>query len=114
MPIPGKIISTLKDYERYARAVINPKGYYFLVGSKTNNFTTKTIRRSLVRVLEATNITKNITPHCLRHSIATHLLEQGMKIEQIKQFLGHQSLQTTQMYVRVNAKKRIYKTNTNG
>ncbi|PKV49594.1 integrase/recombinase XerD [Aquimarina sp. MAR_2010_214] len=41
---------------------------------------------------------KHITPHCLRHSIATHLLQQGMKIEDIQQFLGHSSLKSTQVY----------------
>lgn len=41
---------------------------------------------------------KHITPHCLRHSIATHLLQQGMKIEDIQQFLGHNSLKSTQIY----------------
>ncbi len=41
---------------------------------------------------------KHITPHCLRHSIATHLLQQGMKIEDIQQFLGHSSLKSTQIY----------------
>jgi integrase/recombinase XerD len=41
---------------------------------------------------------KHITPHCLRHSIATHLLQQGMRIEDIQQFLGHSSLKSTQIY----------------
>jgi integrase/recombinase XerD len=109
VPIHSKVVCVLRDYEHYARPVINPKGYYFLVGSKTQNFTTKTVRRSLKRILEPTAITKTITPHCLRHSIATHLLEQGVKIEHIKQFLGHQNLQTTQRYVRVTLKDDLVK-----
>ena len=43
-------------------------------------------------------IKKQITPHILRHSIATHLLEKGAKIETISQFLGHSSLESTQIY----------------
>jgi integrase/recombinase XerD len=43
-------------------------------------------------------INKSITPHILRHSIATHLLEKGAKIETISQFLGHTSLESTQIY----------------
>jgi integrase/recombinase XerD len=42
--------------------------------------------------------TKNLTPHILRHSIATHLLEKGANIETISQFLGHTSLESTQIY----------------
>ncbi len=44
---------------------------------------------------------KNITPHMLRHSIATHFLKAGMKIEDIQQFLGHASLESTQIYTHI-------------
>src|SRR5215510_11396701 len=43
-------------------------------------------------------ITKRVHPHLLRHSVATTLLEQGMPLEQIQQFLGHARLETTQIY----------------
>jgi len=43
----------------------------------------------------------NITPHTLRHSIATHFLQAGMKIEDIQQFLGHSSLESTQIYTHI-------------
>lgn len=102
VPIHSKVVTALKAYEHYARPVINPKGHYFLVGSNTKNYNSAMIRRSLTQILQQTTITKNITPHCLRHSIATHLLQEGMNIEHIKQFLGHKNLQTTQIYIRIN------------
>ena len=43
-------------------------------------------------------ITKRVYPHLLRHSVATTLLERGMPLEQIQQFLGHAKLETTQVY----------------
>ena len=56
-------------------------------------------------MLERTNnkelIAKGITPHKLRHSIATHLLMAGVKIEKIVQFLGHSSLESTQVYTHI-------------
>ena len=44
------------------------------------------------------SIAKRVTPHTLRHSVATTLLEHGMPLEQIQQFLGHAHLDTTQIY----------------
>lgn len=54
---------------------------------------------------------KNITVHNLRHSIATHLLEQGISLEQVRVFLGHSQLETTQIYTHIHQhqlKKMIY------
>jgi integrase/recombinase XerD len=48
---------------------------------------------------------KEITIHCLRHSIATHLLEQGIAVEQVRLFLGHSQLETTQIYTHINSKQ---------
>lgn len=60
---------------------------------------------SLKQIIKATNNQelqeKNITPHSLRHSIATHFLQAGMPIEDIRQFLGHSSLESTQIYTHV-------------
>lgn len=50
---------------------------------------------------------KGVTPHMLRHSIATHLLQAGMKIEDIQQFLGHSSLVSTQIYTHLAEKIKI-------
>lgn len=49
----------------------------------------------------AKGIPKHITPHTLRHSIATHLVEGGMQIEKLQEFLGHDSIETTRLYVRI-------------
>jgi site-specific recombinase XerD len=55
-----------------------------------------------IRILkELAGLSKNITLHTLRHSIATHLLQSGMDIEQIRKFLGHSSLESTQIYTHI-------------
>jgi len=57
----------------------------------------------LKKILKRSQINKQITLHSLRHSIATHLLENGVKIEFVKDFLGHKYLDTTELYTRVNS-----------
>ena len=59
------------------------------------------LNKRLRLLCERANIDKHITLHCLRHSIATHLLESGMGLEKIAQFLGHVGLEATQVYTRI-------------
>lgn len=49
---------------------------------------------------------QNFTLHCLRHTIATQLLEQGMELEKVRDFLGHECLATTQIYTRINGEPK--------
>jgi integrase/recombinase XerD len=58
--------------------------------------------RVLKAITERSGIGKEITLHHLRHSIATHLLQGGMKLEQVRDFLGHTLLETTQIYAKPN------------
>lgn len=64
----------------------------------------------LAGLMSKTGIKKHITLHCLRHSIATHLLESGMKVEKVQDFLGHKHLESTMRYTRVSKELLIDKT----
>lgn len=59
----------------------------------------------LKKLLDRSEIEKNVTLHGLRHSIATHLLAGGLPVEQVRDFLGHSYLETTQIYTRINEKQ---------
>ena len=73
------------------------------VFSKKNGkkISTDTIQRIVRESASKAGIHKHVTPHCLRHSYATHLLESGTNIRYIQALLGHNSLNTTQIYTNV-------------
>jgi len=78
----------------------------FMLHSRGGRMMDDTYNKHLKALIERTeNETikeKQITIHCLRHSIATHLLEQGIAVEQVRIFLGHSQLETTQIYTHIS------------
>lgn len=68
------------------------------------NITSIRIYEEFKKLLKKTELnSKGFTLHCLRHTIATQLLEQGMELEKVRDFLGHEYLGTTQIYTRIKA-----------
>jgi len=73
--------------------------------SKTKPLTTRNIQKIIKLTSQRAGISKKVTPHTLRHSFATHLLEQGNDIRIIQAMLGHASLNTTQVYTHVSSEQ---------
>jgi len=99
IPMSSGVIKSLKDYEKYSRsnlADIEEKS--LIVNIKGTGMQGSSMSYRIKKLVKKARIEKQISLHSLRHSIATHLLQSGMPLEQIAQFLGHKKLDSTQIY----------------
>jgi site-specific recombinase XerD len=104
VPINAYNLRVLEDYiydgrPGFYKANENEALFVNSQGGRMGGQSFKLRLREIIKAANDSDITeKRITPHKLRHSIATHLLEQGVAIEAVSQFLGHTSLESTQIY----------------
>lgn len=101
VPITGAVKRDFYIYLEEEREPANDQ--HFLLGTTGNPILYNRLRFILKNLAEKAGIEKPFSLHHLRHSIATHLLEGGMKLEQVKSFLGHSSLESTQIYTHIKA-----------
>ncbi len=100
----GKVRSLfLKDQKEEEPGIKNSRDFVFL-NLAGHALTRQSICEIFEKYKKAGNIAKPVGSHIFRHSIATHLLENGMDIRYIQELLGHGSLQTTQLYSKVTLK----------
>ena len=86
------------------RGVMLPGGWLFPGQNSLEPISTRQLNRAVHEAAEAAGIKKRVSPHTLRHSFATHLLEQDVDIRVIQVLLGHSKLDTTALYARVATK----------
>ena len=105
MPLTESNLRFILEYLEDGRKVLLEKGHAntdsFFVSQYGRGLSGQSIAVRLEKLVENSRVSvqgKNPSLHTLRHSIATHLLHEGMDIEMIQQFLGHESLESTQIY----------------
>ena len=103
--IIAKIIE-IKLREYINKNCVNQNSYLF-VGQNKNKLTARTVQEIVKYAAKKAGINKKIHPHSLRHSFATHLIENGHDIATVQPLLGHNSAETTLMYVHMATPKII-------
>jgi site-specific recombinase XerD len=98
----GKCEAALKAYLQSERP---PGGEALFLNERCKRISARTVQRTVERRRELVGIPKEATPHSLRHSFATHLLNGGADLKTVQQLLGHENLATTQVYTHVSIER---------
>ena len=96
--LPQVLLQVLRQYWKAAR----PKDCLFPGRDGASPLTRQAVVYACHRAMDAAGISKNISPHTMRHSFATHLLEGGADVRTIQVLLGHRSVTTTALYTHVS------------
>jgi tyrosine recombinase XerC len=112
IPIGGPAMSALNEYIKRRSELADDKSLQAIFLSERGNRIpdSKSIGRRITKYAQSVGIKKKITPHTLRHTFATHLLNAGADLRSVQELLGHTNLSTTQIYTHVTADrlKKVY------
>lgn len=103
VPIGSYAVRALEQYLS-VRNALGAKGALF-INPKGKRLTDRSVRRMIGRCCIKAGITKHVSPHTLRHSFATHMLDRGADLRSVQELLGHESLSTTQIYTHVTTRR---------
>ncbi len=96
-------------HDGYISLNVGESDYLFL-NKNGDALTERGVRYILSKIIKETSIQKNISPHMIRHSFATHLLNEGCDLTTVQKLLGHESIKATQVYTHVTTErlKEVY------
>jgi len=110
VPIGHPCVRAMDAYITQSRTVLMEKFKvgehdFIFVNSRGTPLTDRSVRRILDKYISQMSLQKHISPHSIRHTFATHLLEHGADLRSVQELLGHASLSTTQIYTHVTTER---------
>ncbi|MCI5059561.1 MAG: tyrosine recombinase XerC [Alphaproteobacteria bacterium] len=110
VPVLKQVERVIDEYREHCPHPETPERALFL-GIKGERLNQGMVQKAMRNLRGALRLPETATPHALRHSFASHLLQNGANLREIQELLGHASLSTTQLYTDINAKElmKIYK-----
>ena len=114
VPLGDLAIQWIETYLEEARPFLtrkHPEESHLFVNNHGKQLSRQGIWKNLKALVRKAGITKNVTSHTLRHSFATHLLENGADLRTVQELLGHADISTTQIYTHITKKRmtEVYK-----
>lgn len=108
-PIGSSALQSIQHYMEYRNRRAQNNGNFdskvLFVNKHGKRLSTRSVRRKMDKYLKMAGLDPTISPHTLRHSFATHMLNNGADLRSVQELLGHQSLSTTQIYTHLTTKK---------
>ncbi len=107
VPVGSYAVKAVKRYLTAGRPLLDKKkaGQALFLNKDGGRLTTRSIRNIVDKYVEQVSIQRKISPHTLRHSFATHLLDGGADLRSVQELLGHVKMSTTQIYTHVSREK---------
>jgi len=104
IPVIAIVEQALQHYLSIRPYAMTPDAPLF-IGQQGKRLSQGVAQKSMREIRKTLGLPENATPHALRHSFATHLLQNGANLREIQELLGHASLSTTQRYTEINAEE---------